>query len=94
MKIELYTRPDCPWCVKAKELLQSKGFEFTELELGRDYQREDLQAKLPFVTRLTVPQIFVDGECIGGYEDLKAWVEIDKVVGDIVGAFTTPSDNK
>jgi glutathione-dependent peroxiredoxin len=94
MKIDLYTKPDCPWCDKAKELLTSKGFEYNELVVGKDYQKEDLQAKLPFITRMTVPRIFVDDEHIGGYEELKAYVALEETVGGIVGAFTSPEDNK
>ena len=83
-QITLYSKADCPWCDKAKILLKELGFEYTELVLGQHYTKDDLKAKLPFVARLTVPQVFVDGEHIGGYEDLKAFVELNKRVNSII----------
>lgn len=83
-KITLYSKPDCPWCVKAKQLLNELGFEYTELVLGEHYTKDDLKAKLPFVIRLTVPQVFIDGDHIGGYEDLKAFVELNKGIDNML----------
>lgn len=83
-KITLYSKPDCPWCDKAKQLLNELGFEYTELVLGEHYTKDDLKAKLPFVARLTVPQVFVDGDHIGGYEDLKAFVELNKGIDSML----------
>lgn len=81
MSYKIYTKDDCPWCVKAKSLLQRCGIEYEELKLGRDYQREDLKALLPSTLPLTVPQVFVYNKRIGGYEDLAEYMESHGVMG-------------
>lgn len=70
MHFQLYTKDNCPWCDRAKQLMKEKGFTYTELIYNTDYTREDLQKKLPNINRLTVPQIFINNEHIGGYENL------------------------
>jgi GrxC family glutaredoxin len=68
-KYEIYTTgASCPYCVRAKALLQAKGLDYTEINIT-----EDASLVEEMVTRSkqrTVPQIFIDGESIGGYEDL------------------------
>lgn len=70
MKFVVYSKDDCPWCTQAKQLLSRYGYVFDEYKLNVDYTREELSELLPEGTRLTVPQVFVDGHRIGGYEDL------------------------
>lgn len=68
----VYTTDYCPYCRAAKDLLRSKGVAYTEKDVTNDdAQRE----KLVQMTggRTTVPQIFVDGRAIGGYDDLAAF---------------------
>lgn len=68
-KVIVYTRDYCPFCKHAKALLQSKGVEFEEIDIGDD---EALQEEIWRLSRLkTVPQIFVDGKPVGGYEELR-----------------------
>ncbi len=64
----VFTRVGCPFCVEAKELLKSKGIEFEELVLNKDYTIKSLKA---VSGSTTVPQIFADGERIGGADKLK-----------------------
>lgn len=71
----VYSRDDCGWCVRAKQLLNLQGIEFQEWKLGVDYTRDDLAKLLNKTDRLTVPQIVLEGKLIGGYEDLKAYFE-------------------
>jgi glutaredoxin len=78
---KMYTKDNCPWCVKAKQLLNSCGVQYKELKLGVDYQREDLQALLPKSLPLTVPQVFVYNKRVGGYEDLAEYLETHGVLG-------------
>lgn len=78
---KMYTKDNCPWCVKAKQLLNDCGMKYEELKLGVDYQREDLQALLPESLPLTVPQVFVYNKRIGGYEDLAEYLEAHGVMG-------------
>jgi glutaredoxin len=78
---KLYSKNDCPWCVKAKRLLKDCGIEFEELKLGIDYEREDLKKLLPENLPLTVPQVFVYNKRIGGYEDLSEYLEANGIMG-------------
>ena len=65
---DMYTRPTCFWCVRAKHLLESKGISYRELDINNDVLRKELKIKAPGIK--TIPQIFKDGKRIGGYEDL------------------------
>ena len=69
MNIVIYSKPNCPWCVKAKELMNKLHLNYDEKVLDVDYKREDLRELVPENIPLTVPQIFVYNERIGGYED-------------------------
>ena len=72
-QVLVYSKKDCPWCTKAKELLDANGIEYQELIFGQDYTKEELQNLTGIKNRLTVPQIFIGGEHLGNYEQLKAW---------------------
>jgi len=68
-KIEIFSAPDCGYCRRAKELLDSKGLGYQELDIAADpAQLEELRRRLP--RSKAIPQIFIDGDHIGGYEDL------------------------
>jgi len=68
-KIEIFSSPDCGYCNKAKELLRSKGLDFEDLDVAAEVRhREDFANRLPRAR--SIPQIFIDGDHIGGYEDL------------------------
>lgn len=69
MNIVIYTKTNCPWCVKAKELMNKLHLEYDEKVLDVDYTRDELRELVPENIPLTVPQIFVYNERIGGYED-------------------------
>ena len=68
-KIEIYTKIYCGFCHRAKNLLDSKGVDYTEydISLGGPKRAEMLDRK-PDAS--TVPQIFIDGQAIGGSDDL------------------------
>ena len=74
MTYVIYTKPDCPFCVRAKKLLQEKELEFREMRLGEHFTREELIKKLEWYgqnkEKITVPQIFNDDGYVGGYEEL------------------------
>jgi glutaredoxin 3 len=67
--IEIYTWRSCPYCIRAKALLKSKGVEFTEHSIDGDEQARSDMAKRADGRR-SVPQIFVDDAHIGGCDDL------------------------
>ena len=69
--IEIYTTPLCPYCLRAKRLLNQKGVPFVEIDLWQQPgQREEMMRRAQ--GRRTVPQIFIDGRGIGGSDDLHA----------------------
>jgi glutaredoxin 3 len=70
-RILIYTTPFCGYCAAAKRLLTAKGAEFTEIDVMMDSaRRQEMQAKS--AGRRTVPQIFIDGRHIGGFDELNA----------------------
>lgn len=69
MTIIIYSKPNCNWCVKAKELMNNLGLKYDEKVLEQDYTREELRELVPENLPLTVPQIFVYNKRVGGYED-------------------------
>lgn len=69
-KIEIFTKATCPYCHRAKALLTSKGVSFEELPIDGDASLRDVMIQRS--GRTTVPQIFIDGQHIGGCDDLYA----------------------
>jgi glutaredoxin 3 len=81
-KVVIYTTHYCPYCTSAKALLRSKNVEFDEIDVTDDAERRREMEQLS--RRWTVPQIFVDGKPIGGYDDarrLDARGELDRLLG-------------
>jgi len=68
MKVEIFGKIDCIHCEKAKFLCKQKEIEFTYQELGKDFEMGFILEKFPGAK--TFPQIIVDGEHVGGYDDL------------------------
>ena len=68
-KVEIYTKIYCGYCYRAKQLLESKGVEFVEhdITLGGAKRAEMLKRK---PDAMTVPQIFIDDQAVGGSDDL------------------------
>jgi glutaredoxin 3 len=70
-KVEMYSTMFCPYCARARSLLQRKGVTFTDVDIDAEPVRRDEMVKRAG-GRYTVPQIFIDGEHIGGSDDLTA----------------------
>lgn len=68
--ITVFTKPGCPFCAKAKQLLIDKGLQYEEIVLGKDATTVSLRA---VSGRTTVPQVFIGGKHIGGSDDLEAY---------------------
>ena len=66
----MWSKVTCPFCDMAKTLLKNKGIVFEERMIGVDWTREQLLESIPQAR--TVPQIILNGEYIGGYDQLKA----------------------
>ena len=70
-RVQVYTTTNCPFCVRAKALLSSKGVPFEEIDVTYD---SALREKMVLLAggRRTVPEIFIDRRLVGGYEELRA----------------------
>ncbi len=81
-RVIIYTTNWCPYCNAAKALLRSKSVEFEEIDVTDDPQERMEMERLS--RRRTVPQIFIDGRPIGGYDDVRmldATGDLDKLLG-------------
>ena len=67
--IEIFTGPGCGYCDAAKALLKRRRLTFTERDVSDPAVQAEFRERLPRVR--SIPQIFIDGEHIGGYEDLE-----------------------
>jgi glutaredoxin 3 len=69
--VEIYTKPLCPYCIRAKRLFKAKGIAYEEIDIWlSSTQKKEMLARAE--GRSTVPQIFIDGRGIGGCDDLMA----------------------
>lgn len=70
-EVIIYSTTVCPYCIRAKQLLERKGFKYKEINLSK----EDPQVRLDLMQRTnhrTVPQIFINDQFIGGFDQLYA----------------------
>ena len=82
-KVEIYTTMLCPYCYRAKSLLDRKGVRYEEIDVSYDPQGRKVMAQRA-EGRTTVPQIFIDGQPIGGSDELVALEEegrLDQLLG-------------
>jgi glutaredoxin 3 len=70
-KVQVYTTNYCPYCFRAKALLQHKGVAFEEIDVTDDQALREKMVKLAGGRR-TVPEIFINDKIIGGYDELRA----------------------
>ena len=68
--VVMYTTPFCPYCVQAKALLKRKGIVFDEIDVGGDDALRERMVRES--GQRTVPQIFINGQPIGGFDELHA----------------------
>jgi glutaredoxin 3 len=69
-EVIVYATRFCPYCMMARRLLNKKGIEFTEISVSGDTALwDEMEQKSG---RNTVPQIFINGESVGGYDDIAA----------------------
>ena len=71
----VYSTQYCPWCQRAKGLLNQRGIEFEEIDVTED--RELQKEMIELSGRQSVPQIFFGDEHIGGYDDLVEYLKKD-----------------
>ncbi len=78
-EVILYSTPFCPYCHRAKRLLGNKGVPFTDIGvMGKPKLRREMEA---LSGGYTVPQIFIDGEPVGGSDELAALERAGKLDG-------------
>ena len=69
-RVKIYTTSSCPFCIRAKRLLEARGIPFEDIDVGNDDAlREEIMQR---TGRRTVPQIFIDERSVGGFEELAA----------------------
>jgi glutaredoxin-like protein len=71
LDVTVFTREGCPFCARAKGMLHDAGIDFDELVLNRDYSEATLRA---VAGASMVPQVYINGEHIGGSDDLEAYL--------------------
>lgn len=71
--IVIYSKTNCPFCVKAKQLLKEKNIDYREKNIKDPEVRQELLVIYPEAK--TVPQIFIDSQHIGGYQELVKYLE-------------------
>lgn len=80
--VEVFSGPQCSYCTRAKALLSSKGIAYQEYDVSASDNRASMQQRLPRAR--SIPQIFINGEHIGGCDDLEslnAQGRLDAMVG-------------
>lgn len=70
--VSLFSKAGCPYCVRAKQLLTKKGYEYEEILIEGQVS---MSSVIAITGRRTVPQIFIEGQHIGGSDDLTAYLE-------------------
>jgi glutaredoxin 3 len=76
-KIEMYTTPFCGYCARAKSLLEKKGAAYEEVDVMMDEKkRAEMRER---AKRTTVPQIFINGQYVGGSDELAALEQAGKL---------------
>ena len=73
MKVEIFSKQQCPFCVQAKSLAEREGHDLTVHMLDVDFDREKLMETFPGAR--TFPQIIVNGNKVGGYTEFKKIVD-------------------
>ena len=74
MRATVWSKDQCPYCVMAKDLLRAQGMEYEERNISQGtWTREQLMEAVPGAR--TLPQIFIDDQLIGGYDQLKKYFQ-------------------
>ena len=73
MKAIVWSKYNCPYCDQAKALLTQRNIAYEERKIGDGYTREELLEAVP--TARTVPQIFINNQLVGGFTELRTYLE-------------------
>ena len=83
-RVQVYSTTYCPFCTRAKALLKQKGVAFEEIDVTDD---DDLRERMVELSggRRTVPEIFINGKIVGGYDELRTLEvrgELDRLLAE------------
>ena len=74
MRATVWSKDQCPYCVMAKDLLRTQGIEYEESNISQGaWTKEQLMEAVPGAR--TLPQVFIDDQLIGGYDQLKKYFQ-------------------
>lgn len=93
-RIIVYSTPYCGYCRAAKHLLNKKGVEFTEIDVSEDMELRQNMISRAFGRR-TVPQIFINGTYVGGYDELaelERGAKLDALLAEADAPATAPGE--
>ena len=76
--IEIWSKPQCPFCDAAVQICETKDLEFKKYMLDEDFNREEFTEKFP--NARTFPQIIIDGELVGGYQEFNQYVQTKAIL--------------
>ena len=76
MEVEIYTKDKCVWCTRAKNLMNDFNISYLEHDLSDEDERKEFYKKVG-ENVLTVPQVYIDGNRIGGYKELSDWFDLN-----------------
>lgn len=78
-KVEIYSKKDCSYCTRIKDLFDFHNIQYSELILGEGHTREEIQERVGNIKKINVvPQLFVNNEYVGGYLEAVEFVAYDK----------------
>ena len=76
MKVEIYTKDNCVWCTRAKNLMSDFNISYLEHDLSDEDERKEFYKEVGENVS-TVPQVYINGNRIGGYKELSKWVDLN-----------------
>lgn len=76
MKVEIYTKDNCVWCTRAKNLMNDFNISYLEHDLSDEDERKAFYKEVGENVS-TVPQVYINGNRIGGYKELSKWVDLN-----------------
>ena len=76
MEVEIYTKDNCVWCTRAKNLMDDFNISYLEHDLSDEDERKEFYKEVGENVS-TVPQVYINGNRIGGYKELSKWVDLN-----------------
>jgi glutaredoxin 3 len=87
-RVRIYTKPDCPFSERARSFLEEKGIPYEEIDVTQESAKAEMVAAAGGA--VTTPQIFIDGDHLGGYDDLVAEDRLGHLAATMASGFEEP----